>query len=104
MPKYIVPLVLGIFMTSCVSLNSVSLTQIPKNRSQQVSATASKMIIFGLSFNNDFVSNVSNELADKCKNGKVTGILTKDELVNYFLHIVVRRRVVANGYCSQAKA
>lgn len=103
MLKVFAPLMIGFFAVSCVSLNSVSLTQIPKKRDHQITATASKIIVFGLSFNNDFVSDVSSQLKSDCKNGRVTGILTKDELVNYFLHIVVRRRVVATGYCVKAK-
>lgn len=84
---------------ACVSLNSVSLTQIPANRGQQVSVTKDKTVIFFMSFDNDFVDSMVEELKSKCKDGMVQGILTRDEVVDYFLMIVHKRRVTAEGYC-----
>ena len=83
----------------CVSLQSVSLTQIPEKRSDVVVAKADKLIFLGLSFDNDFVDTVSESLKGQCKGGQIKGILTKDELTNYFLFLVVRRSVSAHGYC-----
>lgn len=88
---------------ACVSLNSVSLTQIPSNRSQQVSVTHEKMVVFFFSFDNDFVESMVDELKAKCKDGMVQGILTTDEVVDYFLMLVHKRRVTAEGYCVSQK-
>jgi len=86
-------------LCSCVSLNSVSLTQIPEKRVKKISAEDSKVIILGLSFDNDFADTVVRKLQKKCDGGKIQGILTKDENVNYFFYLVYKKRVVAQGYC-----
>jgi hypothetical protein len=87
-----------VLLTGCVSLNSVSQTQIPEDRSNQITAESSRLIILGLNFDNDYVDLVSRRLRSQCKGGKVRGILTKDEVITYFL-FVDRRRVSATGYC-----
>jgi len=88
-----------LLLTGCVSLNSVSLTQIPAERGNRVRAEASKFLFLGISFDNDYVDEVRDELKSRCKGGLVTGILTKDEYINYFLFIFAKRRVEAQGYC-----
>lgn len=92
----------GALMAGCVSLHSVSMTQIPADRSKRVHAEASKFMFLGIAFDNDYVEEARDQLAKKCKGGKVTGILTKDELVNYFLYIFASRRIEADGYCVKA--
>ena len=87
-------LVLG----GCVSLNSVSETQIPAERDHEIKAESSRLIILGLNFDNDYVDDVRADLKRQCKGGEVKGILTKDEMINYF-PFVQRRRVSAAGYC-----
>ena len=100
MGKLVGSLSVAIFaLTGCVSLRSVSLTQIPAERKHAVSAEASKLIFLGLNFDNDFVDRLDNQLKSKCNNGKVTGILTKDETVDYFLGLIYKRQVTAEGYC-----
>ena len=100
--KSLLSLMLSVtLMSGCVSLRSVSQTQIPAKRSGKVMAESEKWIIFFLSFDNDFVDKVSADLKRKCQKGKVTGILTKDENVNYFLGLVMKRRIVAHGYCNK---
>ena len=88
--------------TSCVHVQSVSLTQIPEKRDNKVSATAEKWIFLALNFDNDYVDDMSKDLRKKCPGGKVQGILTKDELINYFIGLVVKRSVTATGYCRKA--
>lgn len=88
-----------LFLTSCTSLNSVSLTPIPEKRENPIKVERSRFIVFGLNFDNDYVDGMAQELARKCTGGKVQGILTKDELVNYFLYLFVSRKVTATGYC-----
>lgn len=85
------------FLLSCVSLRSISLTQIPKNRKKRVYSKVHKYIFMGISFNNDYVDEITRDLRSKCKGGKVTGILTKDEITSYIL--VSKSTVSASGYC-----
>ena len=89
----------GLILSSCVSLQSVSLTQIPKQRSKTVTAMVSKTIFLGFNFDNDFVDDISSRLAEQCPGGKVTGILTKDSTTSYVF--VFRRQIEAQGYCIQ---
>ncbi len=85
----------------CVSVESISLTSIPARRDAPVRTEKSKIIFLGFNFNNDFVDELVGDLKNQCKDGIVSGILTKDEVVNYFLMIVYSRRVTATGYCQR---
>lgn len=87
------------FFTGCVSLNTLSLTSIPAQRSNIVKADVSKVIFLGFNFDNDFVDQLEGQLKNKCPNGVVSGILTKDEVVDYFLLIVWKHQISATGYC-----
>ncbi|PWU19747.1 MAG: hypothetical protein C5B49_05245 [Bdellovibrio sp.] len=91
-----------LLVESCASVNSVSLTPIPAQRSGLVSATVSRTIFLGFNFDNDFVDKLALDLKQKCPGGIISGILTKDEVISYFL--VFTRRVTASGYCSAAVA
>lgn len=102
--KLIAISVLSVMLTACASLNSVSVTQIPANRSNEVSAEADRWIILGFNFDNDYADEVSKTLARKCPGGKISGILTKDEAYMYFLVFVMKKRVVASGYCEKTMA
>lgn len=86
-------------LAGCASLNSVSVTSVPAKRDQTVSAQASRWIIFGFNFDNDYADAVAKDLSRKCPSGKISGILTKDEAYFYFLFFVVKRQVTATGYC-----
>lgn len=88
-----------LFISGCASLNSVSLTPIPAGRGSPVKVEKSKIIILGLNFDNDFVNEAEDDLKRQCPNGKVTGLLTKDENINYFLYLVYSKRLTATGYC-----
>lgn len=89
----------GVFISSCASVNSVSLTPIPAERKNQVSSQKSKMIFLAFNFDNDFVDGIVADLQSQCPNGKVTGILTKDEDIYYFLFFLWKKQVTATGYC-----
>ncbi len=84
---------------SCTHLNSVSVTSIPKDRSQRVSAERYKFLFLLLNFNNDFASHMEKDLAEKCPNGKVEGIVTKTEMLTYFPLIAHAYNIRADGYC-----
>lgn len=86
-------------LSGCASLNSVSLTPIPAGRGNPVKVEKSKFIFLGFNFDNDFVNQAEDELKRQCPNGKVTGLLTKDENINYFLYIFWSKRLTATGYC-----
>lgn len=85
--------------SSCVNLRSVSLTQIPKKRSKVVRAIASKFIILGLTFDNDFVEKINTDLIAKCSNGRVQGILTEHHNTIYFPVFLHKVTVEAKGFC-----
>lgn len=91
--------VIAVTAVGCASVNSVSLTPIPKERNKVVRAQASKMIFLGFNFDNDFIDGVVNDLKNQCPNGKVTGLLTKDQNINYFLYFVWKKQVDVTGYC-----
>ncbi|KZZ45130.1 MAG: hypothetical protein MK185_14145 [Saccharospirillaceae bacterium] len=92
-------LFLSITLTGCVSLNSVSLTQVPQERANQVTASADHWAILGIAFDNDFVDEAINDLRNQCQGGKLDGVLTKFQNTVYFL--VVKREVVATAYCQK---
>jgi hypothetical protein len=91
--------VIALSTSACVSLQSVSLTQIPAQRSNRIHAESSKFMFLYISFSNDYVDDVRDELKSKCRDGKVTGILTKDESVTYFPILFTSRRIEAQGFC-----
>jgi hypothetical protein len=86
-------------LCGCASINSVSLTPISADRKNQVQAESGKVIFLGFNFDNDFVDEVVNDLKRQCPSGRITGILTKDEVINYFLYFVYKRQITAKGFC-----
>jgi hypothetical protein len=88
--------------SGCVSLNTVSLTQIPAKRSKKVHGSSDKWLFFMIAFDSDYVDAAAADLKAKCPGGKISGILTKDVYTNYFLGIVMKRTINAEGYCSKA--
>lgn len=96
---YFLLLSLTVLLSGCASLNSVSLTPIPAGRTTPVKVEKSKFIFLGFNFDNDFVNAAEEDLKRQCPNGKVTGLLTKDETINYFLFIFYSKRITATGYC-----
>lgn len=85
-------------LTGCVSLNSVSLTQLPENRERLVTASASDLVFLGFTTQNDFVDEAVESLKSECQGGKLTGILTKHQTTAYL--VVFKREVIASGYCN----
>ena len=87
-------------LSGCTHLHSVSTTSIPAQRNRKVQSTSDKIIFLGFNFNNDYVDAIVQDLARQCPNGKVEGILTKQEDVDYFLYIVWKSQITATGYCT----
>lgn len=90
-----------LLLAGCASVNSVSLTPIPSNRSHPVKAEVSKTIFLAFNFDNDYVNPLVDQLKEQCPNGVVSGILTKDETTGYVIIFV--KHVTATGFCNQAR-
>lgn len=95
-------LLLAVLSTACASLNSVSYTNIPADRSHPVEEEASSWSIFGIYFSNDFVDEVHDGLKSKCPGGRITGIATKYESRLYVF--ITKRHIEAHGFCEQPAA
>lgn len=93
----LVIILMAIFLSSCASLHSVSMTQVPQNRGKPIMARSSSWGLFGIYFSNDFVNEAIDGLKNRCQRGKVTGVFTKYESRNYFLWTT--RTVNANAFC-----
>lgn len=92
-------LVVALGMTGCAHLGSVSTTSVPEQRDNPVEVKTSRFVFFYLNFNNDYVNELTEGLAEKCPNGRVEGVLTKLETVTWFPVIAHTIRVRATGYC-----
>ena len=89
-----------VMITGCTYLESVSLTNIPEERSKVVTATREKGIFFYFNFDTDFADELSADLRSQCEGGVVSGILTKFENICYvsvFCFYSVNR-LTATGY------
>lgn len=92
--------ILFLLLSGCASVNSVSLTPIPEKRNNIITSEVSKTIFLAFNFNNDFVDQIVTDLKSKCPHGTVSGILTKDEVIWYFLFHT--RKVTATGFCENS--
>lgn len=104
--RYLLVALLLASLSGCASLNSFSMTQVPADRSHPVSAEDHDWVVWGFKFNNDITNNVRDKLHKQCPNGKVTGIMTKQETYLHLYTIIVpfwKRVVTAQGYCVHPK-
>lgn len=95
-------LLIGFFMTTgagCSILQSASISDIPKDRSKPVEVEKSRWIFAHMNFNTNLADEVKADLAKKCPEGRVSGILVKNEAQLYLLDLLYRHRVKATGYC-----
>lgn len=90
---------LTVLFSSCTHLNSVSTTPIPAMRKNKVRAENYRFIFFFFNFNNNYVDEMVEKLADQCPKGKIEGLLTKQESITYFPIIAHASQVTAEGYC-----
>jgi len=86
----------------CASLQSVSLSDVPSDRSRPVVASKSSWSVFWFYLDNDFADDVIEELRQKCPDGNVAGVYTK--LEDYFYLVVTERSLTARGYCVRQPA
>lgn len=99
MRRILLIIIASFIFTNCASINSVSLTPVPPERQKQVQTQKSKLIILGFNFDNNFIDSAVDDLKEQCPNGKVSGLLTKDETIYYFLFFVFKKQITATGYC-----
>ncbi len=81
----------------CATLNSVSLSDVPADRSRPIVASKSSWSVLGIYLGNEFVDEVVNDLRRQCPKGSIAGVFTKYEGYTYF--IATERQVTARGYC-----
>lgn len=86
-------------LVGCAQLQTVSMTPqpFPKDREVPIQADVSKLVFLAFNFNNDFLEEIPTKLTAQCPNGKITGLFTKYEIIQYF--IAYRMNVIAKGYC-----
>lgn len=94
---------LCIGLVGCTHLQSVSTSSLPEDRSKPVQAEGYRFIFLGFNFNNDYVDEMTDDLAKNCPKGQVKGILTKYESIVYFPLFAHAARVKAQGFCVAAK-
>jgi hypothetical protein len=92
-------LILSFALVGCVHLGSVSTSSIPADRSRPVEVEGFQFLPFLISFSTSYVNELALELAEQCPNGKVEGVLTKQELLTYFPLFAHAYRITASGYC-----
>lgn len=97
MIRKLVILVVAVFASACAHLNSVSMTQVPQNRSTPIEAEGSTWAILGIYFSNSFVDEAIDGLKSKCPNGKISGVYTKYTGRWYLLWTT--RNVTAKAFC-----
>ena len=94
-------IIITVFMTNCVSLQSVSITNIPKDTSRPVSTSQTKLIFLAANFNTDYADLLSKDLRKQCPGGKVSGILTKNEHICHLpLCLFYSQKITAKGFCT----
>ena len=100
MKNLILALPLAVILSGCVGLNTVSLTQIPETRDNQITASTSQWNFMGIAFSNAFADQAIADLRKQCPNGKIEGVLTKYQTTALFP--MFKREVVATAYCNEA--
>ena len=89
-------------LSHCVSLNSVSLTNIPKNRENIIRASVEKDVLFYINLDNNYIEPLAKKLEDQCSDGVVSGILTKHEIICLVpLCFFYTSKVTASGVCNR---
>ena len=99
--RFILLSILGVSLSGCVSLASLSLTQVPADRNNLIISTAHDWVFMGFVTQNDFADQAVNNLQEQCRHGQLTGIFTKYQITIYFL--LFKREVVVSGYCQRAQ-
>lgn len=94
----------SLLATSCVHMRSISTTSIPVERDNTVETQAYRFLFLLINFDNNYIDQMTRDLAKQCPDGRVEGILTKHEDIMYFPLFAHAVRVTATGYCVNPKA
>jgi hypothetical protein len=97
MKRLIFGLLSNLALAGCVTVNTVSVSPVPKERGTRVTADDSQWSILGFIFSDDYVDNATRDLVEKCGNARVEGILFKS--VKNVYPLVVRHTIEARGFC-----
>ena len=92
-------LLLCLLCSGCVHMRSISTTSIPAERDNAVESTGYRFLVLMINFKNDYGNEMTKDLAQQCPDGRVEGILTKQEDIMYFPLFAHAVRVSATGYC-----
>lgn len=85
--------------SGCTYVAAVSQTNVPKERERVVRAKSKRYIVLGFNFDNDYPFKLIQDLQEKCPNGQVRGLLTKDTMTMYLLFFFWSREQLVEGYC-----
>jgi hypothetical protein len=89
------------FLTNCASLQSVSITNIPKDTKKPISTSQTNLVFLFMNFNNDYADLISEDLRKQCQGGVVSGILTKNELICHLpFCFFYSQKITAKGFCT----
>ena len=91
--------ILAALASGCVHMTSISTTSVPVDREHRVEAEAERFMFMWMNFDNDYVYQLTEDLAEQCPDGRVEGILTKQERIIYFPVVAHAVRVSAGGFC-----
>jgi hypothetical protein len=97
-------LLLSLLCSGCVHMRSISTTSIPVERDNAVESTGYRFLFLMINFKNDYVNEMTKDLAQQCPDGRVEGILTKQENIVYFPLFAHAVRVSATGFCVKPQA
>lgn len=105
MKKFVFILLSFGLLPACVTVSSISTSQIPPAaaRKQKISSQASNLVLLMIPFGNSFVERAREDLERQCPNGAIEGIQAKHQNNNYFLGLAVAQEVVMQGYCINAR-
>lgn len=86
----------------CTSVQSLSVSQIPERgeRKNRIKASASRPIIFLIPFGTSHLDEAHERLAEQCPRGQIEGVLSKSQISDYFLTLVLVHKVELEGYCT----
>lgn len=92
-------------LNGCVTVESISTSQIPPQAARQsrITSSASNLVFLAIPFGNSFVDRARTELEAQCARGRIEGVLAKHQNTNYFLGLIGKQEVVMEGYCLSKK-
>ena len=92
---------LGLAITSCMTVRSISVNQLPKKEERHTlikSRDWSPKILL-IPFGTGYIDNARISLMDQCREGVIEGVLSKQEETNYVFWLYSVQSVSMRGYC-----